>query len=1510
MKKFTFFLLFFLLHNALISQSTESLFRIFDHHRSIKSPEAQQFASEVLENLQQDFKKNRQIDLAILADIGAFFYSINLTEEGNSVYADWLKYKTKMEAAGFPANESVKSLTAYVRLFAYSQNPSEGRLYASRLESALSAFPLQERSRYNDTYYLLGTYYSVHSEKEKAIRFFEEWCAQRAMNSNKNDSLCQLKGEHLLATLDLYRGVERNDRVLVQHAIEAGGDVMKLDVMDPEPLRIAIEQKRPDIVRLLLENGADVNVLLLEGYPPLHFAIKEQDSAMVEVLLKHGASPYQLDRDGLTPLYIAESTNQPDIVLKLNHYLKQDSKLVIQQWHKNVIRSIAVSSDGKYAASCEMQHKGIKIWDVASQLEVKTIEVGQEPTSLVFSADNKKLLVATADLSVYGYDLFTDKYEKLIDGTVKIDLPNGRQGNLYENTYPLAYCPNLNLLATYQRGGPFEDKKNHLQIYALDTRKVREIKTPGKKFIDLALSHDGGVLAGVDDDFNLYIWNVQSGKPIYESLLDSFDSGMLERVKIDFSPDDRFLSIVGGGNNLKILDIKNKRFYFEASDIEQNSAHNANPLGQMTNTGLLYFNMREIMCARYLDDSTLVVGGTDGVIKFWDIPSKSVRKTINYSGLTFYNLVIIPNSETMLFSFGRNLGLVNTRRDISLVFGRSTVSPPFIFCLGNDKTLFYSSENQVYQFDLGSGKTKLICSTPSKEEYISEIHLVPNTNQLVIGSFKADTKLPLFKAYFGPDMKHQSVIHPYQQGHTQKQIINGHEVESGILSTIPRYQLMQKCIPRQATDRKDTIGTGTIFLFDLASEKILWKDTLSGINFIKNSVLSADGQRLGLLINGAEIVLYDVSSGNKKTYWNDYRINLIDFVEGDSTLINLEDEEITIIKPDEVQHNDYYTKSKILFFLGYGHGNMGDMAVSPKENYIAYSRYEISSPTEIQIWDVNKKQDFFLPADAANVLTFSPVDSLLAAGTSFGSISLWDVKNKRGLWMISETEEQIQELVFSADGKYLFGKTESTILVIDVSRVCYPRLMAYLYLKGADFIVALPNGYYFSSKGFSAPIAFSYMNRAFPFEQFDVWFNEPAQVIATFAPENNGSIKTYEALHKQRLERMHVTSNIMEGHLNIPELQIPTKALPLTSSAPSISFTVLASDAEQNLDWLRVYVNDVPVYGQRGLDLRPLHLMHLERTVTVTLSPGLNKIQACIVNHEGMESLKSTYNILHEGASQKPDLYLVSMGVSEYKNSKMKLDYATKDATDFAQTMRRATSVYDSIHIVNLSNQDVTIDHIRWIKNSLQHTGVDDHVIVFYSGHGLLDEHFNYYLATTQTDFSDPSGSAIPYEELENLLDSIPARQKLLLIDACHSGEIDASDVQIRKEKSIKFGEVTFKSGRSKGQSGPEWPDQPLELMKELFADLRLRTGATVIASSRGSEVSIESDQWENGVFTFCLLKGLVEGKADLDKNNKITISEMEQYLSQAVPELTDHTQIPTSRIENISNDFIIWDRQ
>ena len=143
-------------------------------------------------------------------------------------------------------------------------------------------------------------------------------------------------------------------------------------------------------------------------------------------------------------------------------------------------------------------------------------------------------------------------------------------------------------------------------------------------------------------------------------------------------------------------------------------------------------------------------------------------------------------------------------------------------------------------------------------------------------------------------------------------------------------------------------------------------------------------------------------------------------------------------------------------------------------------------------------------------------------------------------------------------------------------------------------------------------------------------------------------------------------------------------------------------------------------------------------------------------------------------------------------------------------------------------------------------------------------------------------------------------------------GEVDKDEIQVassdgntpqttKKEKVVFRG---FKKVKKKTDLGLQ---SSFELMKELFADLRRGSGAVVISSASGVEYALESDEWNNGVFTYSFLQGIKTGQADANGDGDIRVSELMDYISLRVGQLTKGKQHPTSRRENSEFDFVIW---
>jgi uncharacterized caspase-like protein len=265
----------------------------------------------------------------------------------------------------------------------------------------------------------------------------------------------------------------------------------------------------------------------------------------------------------------------------------------------------------------------------------------------------------------------------------------------------------------------------------------------------------------------------------------------------------------------------------------------------------------------------------------------------------------------------------------------------------------------------------------------------------------------------------------------------------------------------------------------------------------------------------------------------------------------------------------------------------------------------------------------------------------------------------------------------------------------------------------------------------------------------------------------------------------------------------------------------------------------------------------------------------------------------------------------------MNLGYSVKDIRDLARTFDR---LYQDIVIDTLIDRKATRENILAVKNRLMKTTVNDRVILAVTGHGLLSDSLDFYYATWDVDFNQPGKRGLKYEELENLLTDIPARQKLMLIDACHSGALDKDELLALKADSTSPVVVTRDreknvKGRAprglikKNSESTMNANSSFEMMQRLFSDLSAGNGAVIISAAGGMEYAFESGKWNNGVFTYCVRKGIEEKQADRDGGNgdgRVSVQELLKYVSSKVSELTNDKQRPTSRRENIDFEWMI----
>ena len=559
-------------------------------------------------------------------------------------------------------------------------------------------------------------------------------------------------------------------------------------------------------------------------------------------------------------------------------------------------------------------------------------------------------------------------------------------------------------------------------------------------------------------------------------------------------------------------------------------------------------------------------------------------------------------------------------------------------------------------------------------------------------------------------------------------------------------------------------------------------------------------------------------------------------------------------------------------------------------------------------------------------------DGTVVVGTDYSVYAT----NQEGKYdQLSYSGIRTSAIAVSSDNRFFYaGQVDGRIEIFSQKT---KKLVATLYVApNREWILWTPEGYYTASRR-GAKLAgwqinpwtvnvndFSALNfrqrggilrmmmahnpKYYPFEQFDVRLNRPDIVLSKLGVASREKTLALKQAYLKRLKRLGIDEKSLSSKLAIPSLVI--SEIPAQTKDRFVTFTVKATDETFPVQRMHVSINDVPVYGLQGYLTGSDSIKEVQKQFKIELTNGRSKIQISAVNSAGIESLKETYYITCNSTLPQPrNRFVVAIGVSEYSNAEYNLRYAAKDASDVIAAFGASQGYFASTKVLRIVDKEATRENILKASDFLKQAKTNDQVVLFVAGHGLLDDNMDWYFATTDIDFEKPSLRGVSYQELESLLDGIAAREKIMLMDACHSGEVDKDESQLVKVAAAQNGTVNsrgFKAKTVEKKTGMGLQNS-FELMQQLFADLSQGSGAMVVSSAGGTELAFESPQWNNGVFTYSLLMGLKTKKADMNKDTKIQVSEIRDFVIDNVQTLTQGMQTPTSRKENMEFDFRVW---
>jgi WD40 repeat protein len=570
----------------------------------------------------------------------------------------------------------------------------------------------------------------------------------------------------------------------------------------------------------------------------------------------------------------------------------------------------------------------------------------------------------------------------------------------------------------------------------------------------------------------------------------------------------------------------------------------------------------------------------------------------------------------------------------------------------------------------------------------------------------------------------------------------------------------------------------------------------------------------------------------------------------------------------------------------------GDLQFSPDGTVLAESR-----ENSVTLYDAaTGMRRTTIPG---RLLAFGP-DGKRAAIARVGTVTIVDLAGGGVKATLTGIEKEPDNAEFSPDGmRLLTWGQDGGVQLFDAHSG--GRMATLVTFADGGSAIITPDNYYMVSQQETGGIGFRLSERVLPFDSFDMTRNRPDLALKAVGSAATSLIEAYSAAHHKRLRVTGSGSTRPEDEFALPAVKTNLDDLNPVSTAPQVRVLISASDTGSGLSRLDLRVNGAPLFGASGMTL-PGSPHSAARSVTVTLVPGSNHIEASVFNARGIESPRDSAAIYYTPTVRpvRPDLYVVAIGVSNYLNTDFNLRFAAKDAADLSAFFTGQTDRYSHVHPLVLTNESVTREGVKRAKQFLRDALPQDHVIVFFAGHGLLDSKRDYYFGAYNIDFKNPAARGLPYSALEDLVDGIAARWKLLLIDTCHAGEVDPETkggAMLAQQFAGKKAALRSIRGvdpvNAPKKHGKEALD-PYMLQRTLFTDLRRATGAVVIAAAGGEEAALEEQG--NGVFTASVLEALKGDTADLNHDGQVSIDELQTYVSARVAQLTGGIQAPSMR--------------
>jgi hypothetical protein len=519
------------------------------------------------------------------------------------------------------------------------------------------------------------------------------------------------------------------------------------------------------------------------------------------------------------------------------------------------------------------------------------------------------------------------------------------------------------------------------------------------------------------------------------------------------------------------------------------------------------------------------------------------------------------------------------------------------------------------------------------------------------------------------------------------------------------------------------------------------------------------------------------------------------------------------------------------------------------------------------------------------------------AGSVDGNIRLWDVKTGAKIRKFVGHSDEVASVVFSRDGKHVLSGGDASTRLWDTATG--EEIATMMEFDKKEWLVITPEGYYNASENGAQYLNVIAGENRYGVDKFYDVFYRPDIVSAKLRGEDIKDLITItmQDAIKEPPPTVEIARPVGTGASTkvcyqiksagggIGEVRLFHNGKLIQSDGYYRDAAKSASGDQQllSLNSKAIYENMRSVSVKGRDDPAPVKSAFkgesFEDCREIEAVPGENEVSVAAFN--GSNTIQSVMTTTSFRSKLKPEdqhLYILSIGVDQYKDRSVNLKYAAKDAGDIGEKLlKQSATIYkpQNIHYELLTDDKATKDGIIIKIDELSRKiKPNDIFILFFAGHGVLLQS-QYYLLTSDFDGTLSDASIINSNEIVEMSKKMKSLSQLFIFDTCQAGGIDA-----------------IVSG----------------LYDARISVLAKKIGLHIYASA--SSVHEAMDGYEgNGLFSYSLLEGLNSNtQADRNNDGKVSLVELGEYVKAKTTDISKslgHAQ--TSFIINFGKDTPVY---